>query len=74
MTGLSIFMTLLNVLATPEEMVKIYVQKKSYAILIIHLLKENTKMRDFCLYTRYKNFSEFNCIKIAISLDLIKIY
>ena len=69
-----IFMTLLNVLATPEEIIKIYIQKKSYAILIIHLLKNNTKMRDFCLYTRYTKCLDFNRIKIAISLDLTKIY
>ena len=59
-----IFMTLLNVLATPEEIIKIYIQtkklchfkQKSYAILIIHLLKNNTKMRDLPVYEIHKMF------------------
>ena len=29
MTGLCIFMTLINVLATPEEIIKIYIQTKT---------------------------------------------
>ena len=73
MTGLCIFTTLLNVLATPEEIMKIYIYiyKKSYAILMIHLLKNNTKMRDLPVY-KIQFF--FNRIKISISLDLKKIY
>ena len=67
-----IFMTLLNVLATPEKIIKYMYKQKRYAILIIHVLKENTKLS--CLYTRYTTFSNFYCFKIAISLDLIKIY
>ena len=56
MTGLCIFMTLINMLANPEN-VKLYVQIKNYAILIIHLLKENTKMGVFFFYlhARCKN-------------------
>ena len=49
------------------------VQIKSYAILITHLLKENTKtMRVLPVYKINFFLSHFYCIKIAISLDLIR--
>ena len=68
------FMTLLNELATPETMIKIYVHvKKLDHFNHTFIEKENTKMRVFCLYMRYKKFPNFYHIKIAISLDQIKI-
>ena len=63
MTGLCIFMTLINVLANPEN-VKLNVQIKNYAILIIHLLKENTKMGVFflsaCKMQKQKNLNYYH--------------
>ena len=67
-------MTLLNVLATSETVIKIYVHvKKLDHFNHTFIEKENTKIRVFCLYTRYTKFPNFYHIKIAISLDLIKI-
>ena len=69
-------MTLINVFANPENIIKIYEQIKNYAILVIHLLKEDKRSSLVRLYTKYNQFPNFYFIKIAISLDLIviKIY
>ena len=72
MTGLCIFMTLLNVLATPEEIIKIYIQTKKLCHFN-HTFIEKKKIRDLPVYKIKKN-SDFNRIKIVISLDLTKIY
>ena len=74
MTGLCIFMTLLNVLATPEKIIKICAKiKKKLCNFNLTLIERKHKNESFsCI--RYKFFSNFYRIKIAISLDLIKIY
>ena len=70
MIGLYIFMTLLNVLRTTERNIKIYAK-----------IKKLCNFNHTLIERKYKNLS-FSCVrynflfyfKIAISLDLIKIY
>ena len=72
MTGLCIFITLLNVLATHEEMTKIYI-KANMLCHFNHTFIERTHKNESILLYTIKN-SNVYCIKIAIYLDLIKIY
>ena len=71
MTGLCIFMTLLKVLATPEKIIKIYAKICNFNHTLIERKHKNGSF--FPVYGK-QNFSHFYCIKIAISLDLLKIY
>ena len=52
MTGLCIFMTLLNVLATPEKIIKIYAKKKLY------------NFNDTLIERKQKNYSLFPVYEI----------
>ena len=65
-------MTLLKVLATPETIIKMYVQKK-FAILIIHVLKENTKIIIFCRIPDTQIFQIVTVLKL-LYLWFDKIY
>ena len=73
MTGLCIFMTLLNVLATPEQIIKIYSHKKKLCNFNHTLIERKHKNENLFPVYEIQN-SNFYRVKIAVSLDLIKIY
>ena len=71
--GLCIFMTILNVLTNPEQIIKIYAKIKRLCHFNHTLIKRKHKNESFsCIRDNF--FKYFYCIKIAISLDVIKIY